>query len=34
MKIIVKMKTEEWIEKKDFWVYNKYDAAIDEIKVI
>ena len=34
MKIIVKMKTEEWIEKKDFWVYNKYETTMGDIKVI
>ena len=33
MKIIVEMKTEEWIEKKDFWVYNKYETTMDEINL-
>ena len=27
------MKTEEWIEKKDFWVYNKYETTMDEINL-
>lgn len=31
MKIIVEMKTEEWIEKKNFLVYNNYEATMDEI---
>ena len=34
MKIIVEKKTGEWVEKKDFWVYNKYKTTMDDIKAI